>query len=88
MPTRKHPSEAIQHLAEAIQQRGLRSPVILMLDVLKPVDFISSQVAQFVFPFVRGGQWEHYAAILTEERGWNDLRQRLSEEAEEDKNKL
>jgi hypothetical protein len=73
-------SDTIQRLAQAITRAGLHAPVALTLDILKPVDFISSQVALFIHPFVRGYAWERYTAILTEESRWQELRHCLGQQ--------
>lgn len=80
MPPHLSHNEAIQSLARAIDRVGLRNPVALILDILKPIEFMSSQIAQFSRPFVYGSRWEHYAAALTEESSWENLRHALSEQ--------
>ncbi len=69
--------DVIQQLAGAITRTGMRSPVSLILDMLSPLDFVSSQVALFVRPFMVVPRWEHYATALTNEEKWADLRRQL-----------
>lgn len=85
MPPHPSHNDAIQSLATAIDRVGLRNPVALFLDILKPLEFMSSQIAQFSRPFVYGSRWEHYAVALTEEASWEYLRRALSEQSEQDR---
>ncbi len=69
--------DTVRRLAAAINRAGLQTPVAMALDILKPLDFISSQVVVFLSPFVRGHRWEHYTDALTHEEGWHTLRHHL-----------
>jgi FPC/CPF motif-containing protein YcgG len=71
---------ALQQLANTITKTGLRDPLALLLNIIKPIDFITSQVALFVSPFTHGGRWEHYTTALTEETNWQTLRLLLEKE--------
>jgi hypothetical protein len=73
-------AETLRQLVAHIQRAGLQSPVLVALDVLRPVDFLSSQVVLFVQPFSRGSSWERYTAALTEEASWGELRALLAPE--------
>jgi hypothetical protein len=73
----QHEQDTVRRLAAAINRAGLQTPVAMTLDILKPLDFISSQVVVFLAPFVRGHRWEQYTAALTNEEGWHTLRHHL-----------
>lgn len=80
-PEQHQTAETLHSLAAHIERAGLRVPVSLVLDVLQPLDVVSSQVAVFVAPFVRGLEWERYAVVLTAAASWNQLRQLLEAQA-------
>lgn len=69
--------EDLQGLVQAIERAGLRAPLALMLDALRPIDVISSQCAQFTRPFLHGHSWRRYADVLAEEQSWQELRRLL-----------
>jgi hypothetical protein len=69
--------ETLRHLVAHVDKVGLRTPLALALDVLRPLDVISSQAAIFVQPFVRGSGLERYAALLAEAEHWPELRRSL-----------
>ncbi len=73
--------DAISKLADTITHAGLRDPLALALDMISPIDFISSQVALFVRPFTYGSQWEQYTSALAEETNWQTLRTLLQKES-------
>lgn len=75
----KH-TDTVRTLAATIERAGLRVPISMALDALRPLDFLSSQAALFVHPFTRGSSWEHYTAVLTNEQSWAHLRQLLNRE--------
>jgi len=70
--------EQIQKLATEIERVGLRAPATILLDLLAPLDVISSQIAQFARPLVRGTSLDPYAGLLTETANWQELRRLLS----------
>lgn len=72
--------EPIYQLAEAIERAGMREAAMLALDVLRPVDLISSQIAQFSRPFLIGHTWEPYATALAAQGGLAALRKLLTRE--------
>lgn len=78
MPASEQHSEALQYLAERIVQAGLRVPITIALDIVKPLDFLSSQVVLFVRPFTTGSSFERYAAVLIDESSWKELRDCLA----------
>lgn len=78
MLTSEQRTETLQRLATAITRTGLYVPASIALDIMQPLDFLSSQVALFVQPFTTGCRWEHYALVLTEETSWKELRSLLS----------
>jgi hypothetical protein len=49
----------------------------MVLDTLRPLDFLCSQAALFVQPFAHGTSWERYATVLTNEATWEELRHLL-----------
>jgi hypothetical protein len=79
MPPSRHEkhTETLHTLAGAIDRAGLRAPVSMALDVLRPLDFLSSQAVLFMCPFARNSVWERYVLALTEEHNWADLRRLL-----------
>ncbi len=76
-PTDQH-HEALQHLADHLSNTRLRAPVSFALDMIRPFDFLSSQLALFARPFTTGCSFERYAVALTEEAGWKELRRLLA----------
>jgi hypothetical protein len=73
----KPQAEALHHLAAWLERAGLRVPVAMTLEMLRPLDFLSSQAVLFAHPFARGSRWECYTSALTHEQSWHDLRQLL-----------
>lgn len=71
------PVLAPQHIAEQIERAGLREPAALLLDVLLPLDVLSSQLALFVRPLVRGTGLHPYADLLADTATWHTLRRLL-----------
>jgi hypothetical protein len=61
-------------MAQQIERAGMRAPVAILLDVLRPLDVISSQLALFARPLVRGTGLHAYADILTDSASWQELR--------------
>ena len=76
-------SDTIHRLAEGITRVGLHAPFAMALDVIKPLDFVSSQVALFLQPFVRGHAWEQYMTALSDESHWQALRHELDRQQHE-----
>ncbi|NJP07264.1 MAG: hypothetical protein HC837_17415 [Chloroflexaceae bacterium] len=74
--------EALQRLADRLCRAGLREPACLALQTLSPVAFLSSQLALFVQPFLRGSAWQPYADALTHETSWETLQQHLERNAQ------
>ncbi|MBX0327592.1 hypothetical protein K2Z83_07870 [Oscillochloris sp. ZM17-4] len=70
--------DGLQKLAEHIDRAGLRAPAAILLDLLCPLDVISSQIAQFARPLVRGTGLDPYAGLLAEAASWQELRRLLS----------
>lgn len=85
---KQQPDEAIGNLATLIGRTGLRAPVAFVLDILKPFDVLSSQLALFVRPFTPtiGREWERYSRALSEEANWNELRLMLDNHDNENQN--
>lgn len=80
----KHDScaDILQPLAATITRVGLREPVAFTLDLVKPLDFVNSQLALFVLPFTGGSKWGMYTRALTDEHGWTELRRLLANDKE------
>ncbi|NTW97193.1 MAG: hypothetical protein HGB28_01420 [Oscillochloris sp.] len=70
--------EQLQKMAAEIERVGLRAPATMLLDLLAPLDVISSQIAQFARPLVRGTSLDPYAGLLAETANWQELRRLLS----------
>jgi hypothetical protein len=70
-------ADTLRRLATLIEGAGLRVPVSMILDTLRPVDFLCSQAALLVQPFAHGSSWERYATVLTHEATWDELRRLL-----------
>jgi hypothetical protein len=70
--------EALQKMVASIERAGLRAPAMILLDLLCPLDVISSQLVQFVRPLVRGTSLSAYAGLLAEAASWQELRRLLS----------
>ncbi len=67
----------LRALAAQIEQAGLEAPVRLALDILHPVDVLSSHCALLLHPFLRGTRWDAPCAALSERQAWATLRQIL-----------
>jgi len=80
MPQSNPKTEALRDLSQRLARAGLHDSAALVLDIIKPLDFLSSQVALFCQPFVRSGPWGQSTAALTDEAGWQELRQFLAQE--------
>lgn len=72
-------TQQLQILAERIRQHRLVGPCSLLLDLLGPLSFLASQTAMFFQPLMPLARWRSYLAALTDEPGWNELRQMLDE---------
>jgi hypothetical protein len=68
------PEPNIARLALAIERAGLVTPARIALDTLAPLDVIGCQIALFARPFTMGSRFAAYAAALSDERGWQELR--------------
>ena len=69
---------ALRQIVQRIERTGLRAPVAILLDVLSPLDVISSQMALFARPLVRGTGLYSYASLLTDTASWQELRKLLA----------
>nr|WP_044201008.1 hypothetical protein [Oscillochloris trichoides] len=67
----------LTQLATAITRAGWRPTALLMLDLLGPLDVISSQAVLFTRPLLRGTSLDTYAHLLSEPANWHALRQLL-----------
>jgi hypothetical protein len=86
MTAEKSDNETLHRLAEAITNAGMGGPATFFLDMVRPFDFISSQIALFVRPFTIGMGWEGYTRVLAEEPNWQALRHLLHTAEERDHN--
>jgi hypothetical protein len=77
MPLPSQHEETLRRLVAHVDRAGLRVPLALALDVLRPLDVVSSQAVLFVRPFVRGSGLERYAVLLAEAEHWPELRRSL-----------
>lgn len=69
--------EPLRRLAARIERAGMREPAAMLLDILSPIDVISSQLARFGRPLVGGTGAEPVVAALEEAAGWAELRRLL-----------
>jgi hypothetical protein len=60
----------LEQLAAAIARHSLTAPARIVLDVVAPVGFIASQLAQFIRPLTPAGRWHEYVNALSDEQGW------------------
>ncbi len=70
-------SQVLQRLVAGVERAGLRAPLALILDMLSPIDVVSSQLARFSLPFLGGTRAEAYVAALGDPDAWRDLRRLL-----------
>lgn len=82
--TQHEHAEALHPLVAAVSRLGLREPASLVLDILRPLDVVSSQMALFLQPFAAGSRWGACTRALTDETGWVALRQLLEEQDKPD----
>jgi hypothetical protein len=73
--------QILQQIAEAIARRRLAVPARIVLDVLAPLGFLSSQVALFLRPLTPLGRWRMYVMALEDEQSWQVL-QRLVDQGD------
>jgi hypothetical protein len=69
---------ALRQVAQRIERAGLRTPAAILLDVLSPLDVLSSQLALLARPLVRGTGLYPYANLLTDAASWQELRRLLA----------
>ncbi|MFV9505547.1 MAG: hypothetical protein AB4911_13410 [Oscillochloridaceae bacterium umkhey_bin13] len=72
------PDDALSQLAHRIAQAGLRSPSLMVLDLLQPLDPLNANLASFGSPFVRGTSLEPLLTRLAEPAAWAELRRYLA----------
>ncbi|PDW03859.1 hypothetical protein [Candidatus Viridilinea mediisalina] len=70
--------EPLVRLVAAVEQAGLRGPALLFLDLLRPVDLITSNLVGFGRPFVVGTTLEPFVVRLGEAAAWAELRRLLA----------
>lgn len=74
-----NPDAPLLALAAQIERLGLRTPTLMMLELLSPLDLLSTQFASFGSIFVRGTQAEMVLERLTEAEAWAALRRQLAQ---------
>lgn len=74
MDAPQEPLDTLQQLVDQIDRAGLRAPVGLLLDLISPLDVISSQLALLTRPLLSGSRWDAYAVILAERANWQVFR--------------
>ena len=72
-----HTRQVLQRLVSGVDRAGMRAPIGLILDMLSPIDVLSSQLARFSLPFLGGTRAETYALVLGEPDAWRELRRLL-----------
>lgn len=73
------PHQPLAELAAALERRGLRAPAALLLDAVRPLDFVNSQIARFSLPLLGGTAAEPFAVALAETEAWRELRRLLDD---------
>lgn len=69
--------DPLGRLVAGIERAGMRAPAALLLDMLSPLDVVSSQLARFSRPLVGGTGAEPLVAALEEAAAWAELRRLL-----------
>jgi hypothetical protein len=80
LTTQESGEELLHKLALVITQRGLVTPAIILLEVLKPLGFICGQVWLLVDPFLStwtGNAGRDYAPLLEDRRNVERLLEAL-----------
>jgi hypothetical protein len=70
--------DPLQGLVDGIERSGMRVPAAMLLDLLSPLDVISSQLATFSKPLVGGTAIEPVVTALQEAAAWAELRRLLA----------
>jgi hypothetical protein len=70
-------AEALRRIAAQVERAGLRAPVALLLDALRPIDVINSQLARLGLPLAQGTGAEPLLRALAEAESWRELRSLL-----------
>jgi hypothetical protein len=73
-------TEVLEQLAAVIARHRLTAPARIALDIVAPLGFIASQVAQFVQPLTPAGRWHEYVNALDDEQGWLVLRRLVDQQ--------
>lgn len=74
------PEDPLQPIVARLERTGLRAPASLVLEILSPIELISSQIARFGQPFVRGTAAEALIERLGETEAWAELRRMLTQD--------
>jgi hypothetical protein len=82
-PLEKRLVEPLERLANAIVDRGMETPAILLFESMSPLNFMASQTMFAFWPFVRATiDWEDYRTVAAALENRNTL-QRLVGRIEE-----
>lgn len=79
-----HDTEPLYRLVAVINRAGLQTPARIALEIFAPLDFLTSQAAQFVRPFTTGYRIDAYITALASESSWPELRTLLNLKAHRD----
>jgi hypothetical protein len=75
--THEQRAAILQQLAHALEHRRLLAPTRIALDIIAPMSFLAGQAALFINPLIPAGRWHSYVAALSDQEGWNVLRDML-----------
>lgn len=70
--------DPLSRLVAHLERSGLREPTAILLEMISPVDLISSQIARFGQPFARGTGAEPLIERLGDAAAWAELRRLLA----------
>ncbi|RRR76991.1 MAG: hypothetical protein EI684_02110 [Candidatus Viridilinea halotolerans] len=73
-------TEPLAQLVAGLERAGLRGPATLLLEMLSPVDLITSQLVGIGRPFVVGTTAEALLIRLGDAAAWGELRRLLAQE--------
>lgn len=76
-------NQVLQRLVAGVECAGMRAPLALILDMLSPIDVVSSQLARFSLPFLGGTRAEAYVSALGDPDAWRELRRLLDTPADD-----
>lgn len=65
--------QLLQNMAQAIAERGLATPAIMLLDIAAPFAIVAGQAALFLRPFAPDERWRAYASLFEDSASWQEL---------------